>query len=111
MNWSIKTVIPEHTTCDGILVERQEKEYEIPFKYFEDVYYVHRKKWWKHNSPFVITKSKVNSVWATNMVGITLTDNTHIAEDDFDLVFVDKETAIECCIKKNEHRKVKIYEV
>ena len=109
MNWTIKIVCPEHTTRDGVPVERQEKEVEIPFKCMETVYYVHRKKWWKKNSPWVITKSEVTGVWARNTVGVTLKDNTHLCEDEFGWLFKDIEEAIELCIKKNEHRKVKIY--
>ncbi len=109
MNWTVKIICPEHRTYDGILVERQEKEFEIPFTCCETVYYVHRKKWWKKNSPWVITKSEVRSVWATNTVGVTLKDDTHLCEDEFGWLFTNKEEAIELCIKKNEHRKVKIY--
>ena len=109
MNWTVKIVCPEHHTWDGVLIPREEKEVEIPFKCWETVYYVHRRKWWKKNSPWVITKSEVRSVWATNIVGVTIGDNIHISADEFDLLFTNKEAAIELCIKKNEHRKVKIY--
>ena len=109
MKWIIKRVSPEHTTWDGVHYEYQEAETEIPFECCETVYYVHRKKWWKSTSPFVITKSKVIGVWATNTVGVTLGDNTHISECEFDRLFTDKEAAIEFCLKKNEQRKVKIY--
>ena len=109
MNWTIKMVSPEHKTFDGVPIERQEKVFEIPFNYFDTVYYVHRKNWCKRNSPYVITKSEVRGVWATNTVGITLKDNTHISEDEFDRIFLNKTEAIEFCLKKNEHRKVKIY--
>ena len=109
MNWTIKLVCPEHHTWDGVHVPREEKEVEIPFKSMETFYYVHRKAWWKKNSPWVITKTEVRGIWATNTVGVILRDNTYLCEDEFDLLFTDKEAAIEFCIKKNEHRKVKIY--
>ena len=109
MNWTVKIVCPEHTTYDGILVERQETEFNIPFAYFETVYYVHRKKWWKKSSPWAITKSRISGVWATNMVGVILDTNEHVEEDRFDRLFTDREAAIEFCLKKNEYRKVKIY--
>ena len=109
MNWTVKLVVPEHVDYDGIPVERREKEFEIPFKSFETVYYVHRKKWWKKSSPWVITKTEVTGMWATNTVGVTLTDNTHLCEDEFHWLFTNREEAIEFCLKKNEHRKVKIY--
>ena len=109
MKWIIKRVEPEHIAYDGVLIEHNEVESEIPFTSGSDVYYVHRKKWWKSTSPFVITKSKVIGVWATNIVGVTLCDHTHISEHEFDRLFTDKEAAIEFCLKKNEQRKVKIY--
>lgn len=109
MNWTIKLVCPEHRTYDGILVPHEEKEFEVPFKFMETVYYVHRKKWRKKNSPWVITKSEVRSVWATNIVGVTIGNNIYISEDEFDLLFRNKEEAIEFCLKKNSHRQVKIY--
>ena len=109
MNWTVKIVCPEHRAYDGVPIPREEKEVEVPFRCCETVYYVHRKNWCKKKSPWVITKSEVRSVWATDIVGVTLRDDTHISEDDFDLLFTDKEAAIEFCLKKNEHRKVKIY--
>lgn len=109
MQWTVKLVIPEHTTYDGILVERQEKEFDIPFRLQEDVWYVHRKNWLRRNSPFVITKSRITGMWATNMIGVSLANNTYIGDTEFDRLFIDKEKAIEYCLKKNEYRKVKIY--
>ena len=109
MNWTIKIVCPEHSTWDGARIPREEKEITIPFSCCETVYYVHRKKWRKKTSPWVITKSEVRGIWATNTVGVTLRDDTHLSEEEFSLLFKDKEEAIEFCIKKNEHRKVKIY--
>lgn len=109
MKWIIKKVIPEHRAYDGFLVEHQETELEIPFELQEDVWYVHRKKWWRKKSPYVITKSRITGMWATNMVGVILLDNTHVGEDEFDRIFKDRDVAIEFCLKKNEHLKVKIY--
>ena len=109
MNWIIKIVVPEKRTRDGVLVEHQETEHTIPFTCGEKVYYVHRKKWWKDNSPYVVMKSTVTGVWATNTVVIILGGDNHIAECEFGSIFLNKEEAIEYCIKKNDHRKVKIY--
>ena len=109
MNWTVKIVCHEHRAYDGVPIPREEKEVEIPFKCMETVYYVHRKKWWKKNSPWVITKTEVRGIWATNTVGVTLRDDTHLSEDEFCWLFTDKEEAIKCCLKKNEYRKVKIY--
>ena len=109
MQWTVKMVIPEHTTYDGIPVERQEKDYTIPFELQEDVWYVHRKNELKRKSPFVITKSRITGMWATNMVGVILGKNKYIGDFEFDRIFTDRENAIEYCLKKNEQRKVKIY--
>lgn len=109
MKWIIKQIIPEHREWDGFLVEHQEAESEIPFEQGAVVYYVHRKNWTKRSSPYVITKSRVTGAWVTNMVGVILDGDNHVGEDEFDCIFTDREKAIEYCLKKNEHRKVKIY--
>jgi hypothetical protein len=109
MNWVIKIVVPEYTTYDGISVERHEETFEIPFECCQTVWYVHRKNWCKRNSEWVITKSKITGVWATNCIGVTLDNNDHIAEDNFDRLFTDRKAAIDECLKRNECRKVKIY--
>lgn len=109
MNWTIKLTVPEHTTYDGIKIEREEREFEIPFRCSQPVWYVHHKNWIKKNSKWVITKSKVIGVWATNCVGVLLENNEHIEYDRFDRLFTDREAAVEFCLKKNEYRKVKIY--
>jgi hypothetical protein len=109
MNWIIKMIRPEHRAYDGVLIEHKETEYEIPFELHSDVYYVHRKKWWKRNSPYVITKCIVTGVWATNMIGVILNNTNHVGENEFDHIFVNREEAIEYCLKMNERRKVKIY--
>lgn len=109
MNWTVKLTIPEHTEYDGFHIERQEREYEIPFASSSTVYYVHRKKWWKHRSPYVITKCTVTGMWATNMIGVILDGDNHVGENEFDRIFTSRDDAIEYCLKMNEYRKVKIY--
>lgn len=109
MIYTIKMVVPEHRAYDGVLIEQQEKEVEIPFASGGTVYYAHRKKWWKNNSPWVITKSCITGIWATNTVGVILDGSNHLCEAEFDRLFTNKEEAIEFCLKKNEYRKVKIY--
>ena len=74
-------VVPEHRAYDGVLEDRQEKEVEIPFKCGADVWYVHRKKWWKRNSPYVITKCTVTGAWVTNIAGVILGGEEHVEED------------------------------
>lgn len=109
MKWTIKLTIPEHRAYDGVLVEHYEEEHCIPFSCGDTVYYAHRKKWWKAGSPFVITKSCVTGVWATNTVGVILNGNTHVEKDEFKCIFTDIDAAIDFCLDQNARRKVKIY--
>jgi hypothetical protein len=109
MNWTVKLIWPEHTTYDGLPVERREENYEIPFKFHSDIYYVHRKNTLRKRSPYVITKGLITGMWATNTVGVIFNNSNHISEHEFDRLFINKDEAIEFCLKKNEHRKVKIY--
>lgn len=92
-----------------IRCEQCSETYTIPFECFQSVYYVHKKKWWKKNSKWVITKTRIVSAWATNTYGVTLNDNTHICENEFKYLFINRDDAIEFCLKKNTHTKVKIY--
>ena len=109
MNWTIKLTVPEHRAYDGVLIERQEIEAEIPFACGDTVYYVHRKDWWKAKSPYVVTKCSVTGVWATNIVGVILGGNEHVTEDEFKYLFTNRDAAIGYCLEQNERRKVKIY--
>lgn len=97
MTWTITLHSTQEETCT------------IPFESFQTVYYAHRKKWWDSKSKWVISKCKVTGIWATNTYGVTLSNEEHIAESEFDCLFTDKESAIEFCLKKNAHSKVKIY--
>ena len=103
MEWTITV----HTT-DG------DTEYSIPFECNQKVYYVHKKKWWKPRSKWVVSVCRVVGVWATNTYGVTLHDEEHIFDNhldcsEFKYLFTNKEDAIEFCIKKNAHAKVKVY--
>ena len=109
MNYTIKMTIPEHHTYDGILVERKEVEHEVPFATDTTVWYAHHKKWWKRNSAYVLTKGRITGIWATHTIGVIFNGDQHIAEDEFDMLFTDREEALEYCLKKNAHRKIKIY--
>lgn len=83
--------------------------YIIPFHYQQMVYYVHKKEWWKQNSKWVVEKRFITGVWAGSVYGVTLDNNEQIAFCDFDQLFTDREEAIEFCVKKNKHAKIKIY--
>ena len=109
MKWTIKMVMPERTTWDGVHYDYKEVESEIPFDSGSDVYYVYCKKWWKRNPLYVVKKCRITGVWATNIVGVILDGSDHIGDNEFDRLFTDREAAIELCLKLNSHRKVKIY--
>ena len=103
MNWTIKI---HKSDC--------EEEHTIPFVCNQDVYYAHKKNWLKKNSKWVLTKSRVIGVWATNIYGVTIMDrdhvfNNHICESEFKYLFTDRDEAIDFCLKKNERNKIKIY--
>jgi hypothetical protein len=110
MEWVIKMHRPERTEYDGVVIPEKTEEYTIPFESQQQVYYTHKKKWWKKNSPWVITKTRVIGMWATNTYGVTLHNDYHLDVSEFKYLFTDREEAIEFCLKKNAHAKVKIYE-
>lgn len=82
------------------------KEYEIPFTPMQTVYYVHKKKWCKK---WVITKTSITGIWIQHECGVILRNDVYLLESGFQYLFTDREEAIDFCIKKNAHSKVKIY--
>jgi hypothetical protein len=98
MDW---TLIMHHFYTD--------EKCNIPFSYGQVVYYAHPKKWWKENSKWILTRTNIIGLWATNTYGVTLGNNEQIHYSNFDKLFTNREAAIEYCIKKNTHAKVKIY--
>ena len=97
---------PAHTTYDGVPVEEKTVEKTIPFGLHETVYYAYkkRKKW-------VLLKTDIRSVWATNIVGVQLSNEWYINEDRFDRLFREDEVekAIDFCVKQSKRAKIKIY--
>ena len=83
--------------------------FECPFESTQTVYYAYPQKRLFRQDRWVIRKSRVVSVWATNCCGICLDNSEWISEDWFYRLFTDKESAIEFCLRKNQHEKVKIY--
>jgi hypothetical protein len=104
MDWAVTIHTPKVTDYDGMVYEDTTKHYFIPYNSRQDVYYAFkkRKKW-------VLKKRYVTGMWATNTYGVTLNDGDHIPADLFYRLFIDKNEAIEFCLKKNEQSKVKIY--
>ena len=110
MNWTITINTKEYTDYKGVVHEAETKTFECPFEYRQDVYYVYPKERLFRKTKWVILKTKIRSVWATNCFGVSLEyDNNHIDEDLFYRLFTDKEAAIEFCLQKNRQSKVKIY--
>ena len=98
MSWTITTHYLDEDVCQ-----------HIEFDLGQTVYYDHKKNPWKSNSKWVLEKCSITCAWATNTYGITLNSNIHICEDQFYKLFTNREEAIEFCLKKNAHAKVKIY--
>ena len=79
---------------------------EVPFHPYQPVYYAYkkRKKW-------VLRKGIITGIWATNIVGVTLDNGWHIAEDEFKRLFKydDLDKAKDFCVKQSLREKVKVY--
>ena len=80
------------------------KEFDIPYGLWDKVWYCHKKR-----KQYVVRESEVTGIWATNIVGITLDNNWHVAEDEFNRLFKDKNEAIDWCLKQNQRGTVKVY--
>lgn len=104
--YQIKMNYPAHTTWDGVLVEEKIVDKEIPFGLHEVVYYAYKKR-----KEWVLLKSRIDSVWATNIVGVRLYNDWCVTEDNFDRLFRedDLEKAIDFCVKQSKRAKIKIY--
>ena len=109
MKWTITTHIKQYTDYDGFVHEEKTKTFECPFEYHQDVYYVYPERHLFRKDKWVIRKSMITEVWATNIFGVCLDNGYHIHEDWFYMLFTNKEDAIEFCLKKNQQSKVKIY--
>ena len=59
--------------------EAQHREFDISYKCYEDVWYCY-----KRGRKYVVRESRIRGVWATNMVGVTLDNNWHVGEYEFD---------------------------
>ena len=110
MKWTITTHIKQYTDYDGYVHEAKTETFECPFEYRQEVYYAYPKERLFRKTKWVILKTRISSVWATNCFGVCLEyDGNHIHEDLFYRLFTNKEDAIEFCLKKNRQSKVKIY--
>ena len=82
------------------------KEFDIPYQYWEKVWYCYKK-----GKKYVVCETRIKGIWATNMVGVMLSNDWYIAEDDFYRLFKDKNEAIDWCLKQNQRGAVKVYEM
>ena len=109
MKWTVTIGSEEFTDYDGFKHDAWSKTFEYPFECWQDVYYAYKENRFFRKPRWVIRKSKITGIWATNCFGVCLDNNEHIVEDSFDRLFTDKEAAIDFCLKKNRQLKVKIY--
>lgn len=94
----------EHTDYDGFVHEATHKEFDIPYEYWEEVWYCYKKR-----KKYVVRESRIYGIWATNMVGVTLDNDCCVTEDEFYRLFKDKNEAIDWCLKQNQRGTVKVY--
>ena len=109
MTWTVTMHINAYADYDGTMHAADTKTFECPFECFQDVYYAYPEERMFRKTRWVVRKSSISSVWATNMFGVCLDTHEHIPEDMFHRLFTDKEAAIEFCLKKNNQAKVKVY--
>ena len=84
--------------------EAWQKEFDIPYKRNEVVWYCYKKR-----NKYVVRESEVRGVWATNTVGVILDDDWFISEDEFDMLFKDKNEAVDWCLNQNQRSTVRVY--
>lgn len=70
MTYKIIFDTKEYTSYDGIVHAAEHKEFDIPYKYWEKVWYCH-----KERKKYVVRESRVTGIWATNMVGVILNND------------------------------------
>ena len=108
MKWTVTMHTKEYTDYDGVIHEASTQTFECPFEYRQEVYYVYPEERMFRKTRWVVRKTRISSVWATNIFGVRLDCGDYIHEDWFYRLFTNKEDAIEFCLKKNQHLKVKI---
>ena len=109
MEWTIRMHWTEREDYEGAIIQERNEEYTIPFECHQEIYYAHKKKWWKMKSPWVVTKTYIAGVWATYTYGVALSNGEQVHEGNFDRLFKSRNEAIDFCLKNNERNKVKIY--
>lgn len=110
MNWTVTMHTKEYTDYAGVVHEAATKTFECPFEYRQEVYYAYPQYRTFRKTRWVVLKTKISSVWATNIFGVRLDSGEWVDEDWFYRIFTNKEDAIEFCLKKNNQAKVKVYD-
>lgn len=111
MKWTVTMYTEKYVDCDTITVqlEKNEKTFECPFEDCQVVYYAYPEHRFFRRDKWVIRRSIITGIWATNCFGVCLDNNEHVPDNLFNRLFTNKEEAIEFCIKKNQALKIKIY--
>lgn len=109
MDWQITIHTPEYTSRSGCHYEEKTETFVCPYVSGEIVYYAYKEEKFLRKSRWVVRKSRVYGVWATNIFGVKLDNEWCIEQGRFDRLFKLEEDAIEFCVKKNQQQKIKIY--
>lgn len=109
MNYKLTLYTKEFIDWDGYKHEAKEWNYDCPFNSGQIVYYAYLEKHLLRKNRWVVRRSEIHGIWATNTYGVILDNNNHIDHSWFDRLFTNREEAIEFCLKKNQQSKVKIY--
>lgn len=104
MRYKIIFDLQEYTDDSGHHPE-EHKEFNIPFQFYEKVWYCYRER-----KKYVVRKSRITGIWATNMVGVTLDNDDYVGESLFNRIFKNRTDAVDWCLKQNQKGTVKIYE-
>ena len=89
----------------GTVIPAREKTFELPYEFFQEVWYVCRK-----GKKYQVIHDRIASCWCTNgIVGYKLDySKWSVGDYQFDRLFDNKNDAIDLCLKLNERVKVKI---
>ena len=111
MKWTVTIYEEEYVPHDeaAVSLERKEHIFECPFECGQKVYYAYLERHLFRKDKWVVRKSRIVGIWATNIYGVILDNSEQVYEGSFDLLFTNRNNAIDFCLKKNMQFKVKIY--
>lgn len=105
MTYKVILESKERTSYDGVVYKAEHKEFDIPYEFYEEVWYCYKKR-----KRYVVRRSKISGIWATNIVGVTLDNNWHISKNEFYRLFKNRDDAVDWCLQQNQRCTVKVYE-